>query len=316
MHLTVAICTYNRAAILRQTLAEMARLVPPPDDWTWDLVVVDNDSTDDTAAVIDAARARLPIQRVFERRKGVSRARNAAVHAARGDYILWTDDDVLVDSRWMVEYVAAIRRHPDAAFFGGPVEPCFEPPTPPWLFDILPHLKAVYAVRELDASCAQITPDTLPWGPNFAIAADAQRRHGFDPELGHLGRRVMLGEETNMLHNVLSDGGTGWWVPAARVRHFIPRHRQTWQYLSTYWHAQGVWAGRQIPPDDTPKFLERPLWLWNRAFRQQLMYAIARLRYSRVELTGEFADTRRAWGALSGYGAASELPRAGTSRAS
>jgi glucosyl-dolichyl phosphate glucuronosyltransferase len=59
-----------------------------------------------------------------------SRARNRAVYAARGDYLVWTDDDVVVDPNWLAAYVAAFRRRPEAAVFGGPVFPRYEPPVP------------------------------------------------------------------------------------------------------------------------------------------------------------------------------------------
>ena len=102
--------------------------LPPGLDW--ELVVVNNNSPDDTDRVIAAHTGQLPIVRVFEGKQGHCHARNAAVAAARGDFLVWTDDDVLVPPDWLTHYLDAAARHPEAAVFGGPVRPWFAV-TPP-----------------------------------------------------------------------------------------------------------------------------------------------------------------------------------------
>src|SRR5512143_830758 len=104
--LTVAICTWNRSALLEQTLERMTRLVAPS-GCTWELLVINNNSTDATESVIARFEARLPIRGVFETQPGLSNARNRAVREAGGEYVLFTDDDVLVDPDWLVAYNAA-----------------------------------------------------------------------------------------------------------------------------------------------------------------------------------------------------------------
>jgi glucosyl-dolichyl phosphate glucuronosyltransferase len=301
---TVAICTYNRAALLSRTLTHLVHLVPPS-NCTWELVVVNNGSTDSTADVLERFRDVLPLRSVYDPKDGIANARNAAVAAASGDYIVWTDDDVFVHPRWLAEYVDAFRAHPDAAIFGGSIAPLFEPPVPSWLPAILPHVTTVYGVRSVDVS-EPIAPASLPWGANFAIRTEVQRDQRFDPRFGHRHGRVMLGEETRALRAILAAGHTGWWVPSAKVEHFIPQHRQRWSHLASYWYAQGLsyatglHAGEQPPQDAGPRFLGRPVHLWQRALVQQVMYGLRRLRYSKVRLVKEFANTRRAWGVLDG----------------
>jgi glucosyl-dolichyl phosphate glucuronosyltransferase len=126
---TVAICTWNRDHLLRQTLEEMTRLAVPA-GLVWELLVVNNNCTDDTDGVIAAFAKRLPIRRLFESQPGLSHARNRAIAEAAGDYVVWTDDDVLVSPEWLAAYARAFARRPDAAVFGGPVAPWF-PTTPP-----------------------------------------------------------------------------------------------------------------------------------------------------------------------------------------
>ena len=89
VHITVVICTWNRCELLRQTLEQMTRLVIPP-RVRWSVVVVDNNSTDDTATVIESFGGCLPIRRVFEPTPGQSHARNAGLREAEDpSRILW-----------------------------------------------------------------------------------------------------------------------------------------------------------------------------------------------------------------------------------
>ena len=93
MHITIAICTWNRCKLLGQTLEQMTRLEIPP-HVQWELLIVNNNSTDATSAMVASFSRRLPIRERFEPRPGLSHARNRALTESQGDYILWTDDDV------------------------------------------------------------------------------------------------------------------------------------------------------------------------------------------------------------------------------
>src|SRR3954447_7341754 len=94
--ISVAVCTWNRCESLRRTLEVMTGL-KVPDGVDWELLVVNNNSTDATDTVVRSFTARLPVQLLHERIAGLSYARNRAIQAATGDVMLWTDDDVLVE---------------------------------------------------------------------------------------------------------------------------------------------------------------------------------------------------------------------------
>src|ERR1700738_3055719 len=93
---SVAICTWNRARLLGQTLESFVRL-RIPEGVSWELLVVNNNCTDDTDAVIERHAGSLPIRRLYEPTPGKSYAHNLAIAEAQGDLVLWTDDDVIVD---------------------------------------------------------------------------------------------------------------------------------------------------------------------------------------------------------------------------
>ena len=129
MKITVEICTWNRAALLDRTL-DCMRQLHVPDGAEWELLIVNNNCSDDTDSVLSRYGEFLPIRRVFEPRQGTCHARNTAVREARGELLVQTDDDVLVDRAWLQEYCAAATRFPEAAFFGGTIEPWFESSPP------------------------------------------------------------------------------------------------------------------------------------------------------------------------------------------
>ena len=119
---TVIICTRNRAAALRDALASICAMHLDPAVPS-ELVVVDNGSSDDTAAVVAtiARGAKLPVTYLREPRKGVSFARNRALAAARGQLILFTDDDCIVRADWLTTAIRLFTANPHGVF-GGRVE--------------------------------------------------------------------------------------------------------------------------------------------------------------------------------------------------
>jgi glycosyltransferase involved in cell wall biosynthesis len=238
MRFTVAVCTWNRAALLPAVLDRLARLRYAPGDW--ELVVVNNNSTDDTERVLEAFAGRLPLRRAFEPKQGTSHARNAAVRLARGDYVVWTDDDVLVEADWLAAYARAVERHPSAALFGGPVRPRFEGTPPPWLSSAWQEIGPAFAARDLGAEPFELENDgELPYGANYVVRAREQRLFPYDPALGRRLDGGTLGDETAVIRAILAAGGEGWWVPDALVEHWIPKERQTVGYLRSYYALQG-----------------------------------------------------------------------------
>jgi glycosyltransferase involved in cell wall biosynthesis len=264
LHLTVAICTWNRADLLRRTLEQMRQL-KTPGTATWELVVVNNNCNDHTDVVLEEFCPYLPLRRIFESKPGLSNARNAAVAAASGVFILWTDDDVLVAPEWLDSYAEAIRRHPTAEILGGPIEPWFEGTPPGWLSRGFRVVEGAYAARDTGCSETAITTDNLPFGANMAVRREVQLRHPYDPALGRAPGNMLGCEELNVLKGILREGGRGFWVPGASVRHFIPRSRQSLSYLWSYWRGNGLSAARIAPSRGRFRLLGSPGWLWRDA---------------------------------------------------
>lgn len=121
--LSVVICTRNRAAKLRNALAALERMAAPV-GLNWEVLVVDNGSTDDTRSLVETAAAQcpFPLRYAFEPRPGASHARNTAIHEAQGTVIASIDDDCLPQDDWLAEVIAAFEADPSLDVVGGRVE--------------------------------------------------------------------------------------------------------------------------------------------------------------------------------------------------
>ncbi len=236
MRASVIICSRNRAESLRRTLGSIAAAEHPRE--AWDVVVVDNGSSDDTPGVVASFAHSLPIQYVSEPEAGLSRARNRGVSVARGDYMVWTDDDVIVDRSWLVAYLDAFCARPGDALFAGQIRPVLEQPVTAWFAAGERHLADLMAVRAF-STVTPLSIDLLPYGANFAVRAMEQRLHLYDPNLGVAPGRRTGDEETTVARAILAGGGEGTTVPASIVNHVIPASRQTTRYVREYYAAYG-----------------------------------------------------------------------------
>lgn len=247
MRLTVAICTWNRWELLRGALEQMT-LLRIPGGVEWELLIVNNGCTDSTDAVIGEFSARLPIRRLHEPNPGLSNARNCAVAASQGDYLLWTDDDALVDKNWIAAYVDAFRRWPEAAFFGGPIRPLFAVGPPRWLERAWPRVGNAYASCDLGDQPRPLDGfRNLPNGANYVVRMKEQRAVRYDPWLGHRREVRNGGEEVKLMRDLISQGCQGWWVPDAAVHYYAEAERMTVRYIRSYYVGIGRSLARTKP---------------------------------------------------------------------
>jgi glycosyltransferase involved in cell wall biosynthesis len=271
MHVSVLICTWNRAALLDQTLTQFAKLrIPKGIDW--ELLVVNNRSTDATQDVLVNHAARLPLRSLYEERPGKSFAANLAVEQSRGDLLLWTDDDVLVDPSWLEAYVRAAARWPQATFFGGTVEPLFATAPPKWLIRNLAVLGGVFALIDPRPDGQPIgRRDVPPVGANMALRRRAFEALRFNTFLGPVRDTRVCGEETELIHALQDAGHQGVWVGSAKLQHYTPPGRLTKKYIWDYWVGMGRTDARLNFGKDFPLLGGAPRW----AVRQYLTARLA-----------------------------------------
>jgi glycosyltransferase involved in cell wall biosynthesis len=257
MDVTVAVCTWNRERLLDATLAQMCKLRIPA-GLEWELLVVDNNSTDNTPAVVERYVGRLPIRRIVEPNAGIAHARNRAAQSAKGELLICTDDDVLVDEDWVVAYLDAAKRWPNAGYFGGVVTPWFEQDPPEWFRNNEDALAPVLALRDFGPVERALDPDEPPFGANMAFRRAAFSSQSYDPNLGRKGNDQINGEETTYCRALAAKGFEGAWIPSAKVQHYFVAARLTEEYVRAYWTG----AGRTEVRLGDPKARRIPRWVY------------------------------------------------------
>jgi glycosyltransferase involved in cell wall biosynthesis len=264
MTITVAICTWNRCGLLRATLEQMTRLVSPVDA-RWEILIVDNNCTDETPQVVESFEGRLPIRMIREWNPGKAHAVNRALREA-DDLVLFTDDDVLVDEAWLTRFAGAACRFPGAAAFGGAIAPWFPIPPDPDFVDAFPSLKHGFCGLDHDLEEGPLPEDKEIYGANIGFRRSALGSLEFNTALGPnpfgAGR---VGDETEFVQRVRRAGGEVIWVPGMRVRHYVDPSRMTLAYLREFTDGGGRtwirWNG--VPPGR--QIAGVPLWLVRKA---------------------------------------------------
>jgi glycosyltransferase involved in cell wall biosynthesis len=242
---TILIATYNRATLLDETLTSIAQMVVSP-ALRWDAIVIDNNSTDDTRAVVDRHIAAFPVRLryLFEQQQGRSSALNAGIALAEGTVLAFTDDDVRVVDGWLDAAAAPLLGDDGSfAYSGGPVRPIWGADPPVWLDLERGDLWGTIAIQ--DHGTEPFVYDDarkVPLGANMAVRRGVFAQiGGFRADLGRTGGRLVLGQEVpELLLRARAAGLRGQYVPSMQVHHHVPAKRLTRAYFRRWWFGKGV----------------------------------------------------------------------------
>lgn len=293
MELSVILCTYNRCHNLKPCIGALAGQ-EGLDGVKWEVVVVDNNSTDPTRATVEsiAAESSIRIRYAFAGEQGLSFARNRGIQEAAGRYLCFIDDDIEVTPGWLSAlYHCFLDFACDAV--GGPIHLHPPRPLPAW---IRTDMQGFLGFRDLGAERRRLDGrHEFPFGGNMAFDRRVVERVGlFDTQLGRKGEgrrrgELFKGEETDYFLRLTAAGGTIYYAPGALVFHQVLEHQlekrffRTLHYNAGYLSAQrdGQRYGRTVA--GVPLFVVRQLlravtrYLWqvasrgpSFAFRQQM----------------------------------------------
>ena len=275
--ISIVISTYNRADVLPRALRSVMN--QDLDPGRYEVVVVDNNSTDDTREAIEPFTGKAPrVTYVFEPRQGVSYGRNAGILTASAPIIAFTDDDVRVSKNWLSTIVAVLNAHPEAAGVGGRVLPHWAGPCPAWLskehwgplalVDYGDQPLYVNTVRRICLITA-----------NVAYRRDVLQQIGmFSPHVQAVGREVAT-EDHELLLRLWRAGGQALYWPALIATANVAPERMQRRYHRR-WHRRhgrfmAIMHDEELERTTLGQFLGAPAhlyrqtahnlagWLWN-----------------------------------------------------
>jgi hypothetical protein len=299
MNISVVICTYNRSKTLAQTLQGFCKL-SVAQSITWELLVIDNNSTDATRDICGEFNDKLPLRYVFESRQGKSHALNRALVEATGELLVFTDDDVDVSENWLSEYWGAMARHPNAGFFGGKIIPRWEVPPPPWMESNSKTVLREVAVS-LDLGDVDCPLGERVFGANLGLRKTALQQAGlkFRTDIGPCGNAKVGGEETFFIHQLMDKGFCGVYLPGAIIYHRTPAERMTIAYVRKWFDGIGRSEVRTgwIPASKNVWF-GAPRYLWRQWLVSSACYLLTRFTRPSAIWLGHQCRMFTKWGAI------------------
>lgn len=216
---TVLFATYNGATTLPRMLDALTRITLPHERWK--LVAVDNNSTDDTIAVLQSYRDLLPLEVPSEPAQGKALALETGLRAVEGDLVVLTDDDVIPEPDWLEQFIAVAEAHPDVDLFSGLITPHWERQPEPWV-EHYGHMGILYAVN--DEIAEGPIPAMLISGPNSAfrrsVLADGYLTHnGLGPDASSA--YFPMGEDTALALRLERQGHKAMHTRRAKLQHIV-----------------------------------------------------------------------------------------------
>lgn len=258
---SVIVCTYNRCDSLKPTLRSLSKQSFPTEDY--EIIVVDNNSTDNTKELVSSLMTSVPnLRYASERKQGANHARNRGIKEAGGNILAFTDDDVSADKDWIKELCAAFNEYPDASAVAGRAIPIFEGGRPSWLSDrLLPY----YGDTQFGSKMRYLKFPEFPFGLNMAFRRKCLQKVGFfNPKLGRIDTRLLSHDEKETFYLMDRLQLKTLYTPHAVIRHMIPRARtrKRWLISRSYWQGASQVIFEQIHNPD------HKLSLLKKAFRR------------------------------------------------
>jgi glucosyl-dolichyl phosphate glucuronosyltransferase len=300
LNISLIICTFNRGERLAKTLANIAvQTFSSPT--TWEVLVVDNNSTDQTRSVVEDYYRRLPaiFRYLFESQPGKSHALNKGIKEARGNILAFTDDDVMVESTWLQNLTLNLKTG-EWSGSGGRVLPAKDFSQPPWLSSMGGYAQGPLALFDPPANGFNLA--NAPFGNNMAYRREMFEKYGvFRTDLGPRPSSQIRGEDTEFGDRLMAAGEKIRYEPTAVAYHDVGENRAQQQYFLNWWFDKARAEIRQYGVDSgafccsgVPLFLVRRLVVWT--FRWMVTLTPAERFTCKIKVwrtTGEILECHR-----------------------
>ncbi|HVS88077.1 MAG TPA: glycosyltransferase [Candidatus Acidoferrum sp.] len=269
MDITVVLCTYNRCQMLAHALDSVAASRVPI-SVEWEVLVVDNNSSDQTHAVVEDFCRRYPgrFRYLKEPQQGLCYARNAGVREARGSVLAFMDDDVTVDPTWVWNLTSGLLGS-EWAGAGGRIFPLWTCSIPNWLSTEGLHALAPFVAFDLGPEAGPLTQP--PFGANMAFQKKMfEKFGGFRTDLDRCGSSMLGNGDTEFGRRLLTRGERLRYEPSAVVNHPVTKNRAQKKYVLAWEFGKGrgdirelgVMSGTKWFASGIPLYLLRRIAVW------------------------------------------------------
>ncbi|XCN73756.1 MAG: glycosyltransferase [Candidatus Electrothrix aestuarii] len=233
--ITGVICTHNREQYLQRCIESLYEQTL--DQAQYEVLVVDNGSTDTTAEICRKFEHLPNFRYVFEPVLGLSQARNTGWKNSQGAYVGYLDDDAVAEKTWFEKALWSFENiDPSPEWVGGPIDLEWEVEAPCW---ITGEYKVTLGWLNWGEEARFLTEpsERLGGGNSFYQRATLESMQGFDTRLGRKKKLLLSGEETQFQHRLKATGGRLYYHPGILIHHFVPKERTapSFFYKRYYW---------------------------------------------------------------------------------
>ena len=241
---SIIVCTYNRDKFIYSSLQKIAENGCAVSDY--EIVLVNNNSTDETEKLCNKFHADYPqvaFRYFVESNQGQSFARNRGIAETKGDWLVFLDDDAMLQPGYLANLKANIAQHPDVGAFGGQITPEFEDGiVPAWLCR---WTYSWVSAIDMGKEVMLFKGGKFPIGANMGISRAAIEKCGtFNTELGRNKKNLMGGEEKDIFNRLKAAGIPIYYFPNVSVNHIIPPHRTTAEFIAKL--GAGIGASERL----------------------------------------------------------------------
>lgn len=260
--LTIAIPTYNGEKRLPEVLDRLRICCPESQQqFSWEILVIDNNSTDNTAKVVQEYQAnwpkQYPLKYYIELQQGAAFARHRAFMEASGTLIGFLDDDNIPAADWVKAAYEFAQKHPKAGAYGSQIQGVFEA-TPPENFQ---RIAAFLAITQRGSEPLRYEPQKKVLPPSAGLIVRKQAWLESVPSklilTGRTTKSMVTSEDLEMLSYIQAKGWEIWYNPAMQIEHKIPRWRLEREYLIPFF--RGIGLSRYVTRMLSVKPWQRPI---------------------------------------------------------
>ncbi|MCQ2959703.1 MAG: glycosyltransferase [Bacteroidales bacterium] len=262
--ISVIVCTYNRDAYIYKTLECIANNNFPLDEY--EIILIDNNCTDNTVSECERFRKNFPDVPYFyfkELQQGLSFARNRGISEAKGDTIVFIDDDAYVQTDYLKNLKQNLEEHPEAMAFGGKITPLYESGNEPeWMSSwLIPIVSAI----DKSPNIVAFEGKSYPIGANMGFRKNCLETIGlFNTALGRTKKNLLGGEEKDIFDRLHRNNMKILYFPTVALQHVIPESRTTMEYIRRM--SYGVGVSEKIRCSGKPfqylKSIAKEAWKW------------------------------------------------------